>query len=398
MDRVGIYKTKEVLPYVIFKNKSAVMNWRKEIKDKNYGEKEYDGKMVKMYSHRYQLFAMGGGLKCVKCGIEGEYFALESSDPMSGKYHFNLYGHDKEGKEVLMTKDHKIPKAKGGPDHIDNYQVMCSDCNGKKGIKSEERIKKEEAQEKFHNKSGIEWRMKEYEMPTKLVLPKRMPMIIRVDGRSFHQFLRTADKPLDEKVKIAMDNVAVELVEHIEGAVFAYVQSDEVSVLVINYKTLDYSPWFGNELQKIVSISASIATSAFNDKWKELNPGNKGNAMFDSRVFVIPKEEVCNYFVWREKDWSRNSVQMVARSKFSHSKLYGKTGEEMQEMLFKEKGINWSELPTWQKRGRAVYKEQHGEGAATRTNIKIDNEIPVFTQDRQFIEKYVFIEPKEIQF
>ena len=86
---------------------------------------------------------------------------------------------------------------------------------------------------------------------------------------------------------------------------------------------------------------------------------------------------------------------MVARSEFDHSKLFGKSGSEMQEMLFKEKGINWNDLPTWQKRGRAVYKEQYDKEGVTRTRIKVDDEIPIFTQDRQFIEKYVFIEEEK---
>ena len=391
MKRIGIYKKDDVLPYVVFKGKSEIKKIRKETDDYIYGEKDYDDISVKMYSQRYQLFATQG-VKCVKCGVEGEYFALESSDIKSNRYHFNLYGHNSDGKEILITKDHKTPKAKGGADNLSNYQVMCTDCNAKKGIKSDEEIEKKEQFKKYHNKKGIEWRMKEYESPYNLVLPKRIPMVIRVDGRVFRQFLETAKKPIDERVKISMDNVAVKLVENVEGAVLAYVQSDEVSVLVINYKTLDYEPWFNNELQKLVSISASIATLAFNDKWKEVNLITKKSAMFDSRVFLLPKEEVCNYFIFRQKDWSRNSVQMVARSEFDHSKLFGKSGSEMQEMLFKEKGINWNDLPTWQKRGRVVYKEQYDKEGVTRTRIKVDDEIPIFTQDRQFIEKYVFME------
>lgn len=238
---------------------------------------------------------------------------------------------------------------------------------------------------------GLSDRMKEYEKAYDIKLPKRMATILRIDGRSFSQFLRTLDKPIDEKVKAAMDNVAIQLVENIQGAVLAYVQSDEISVLIINYKSLDYDPWFGNYLQKIVSVSASIATWAFNEKWKELNPSTKDNAMFDSRTFILPKEEVCNYFIYRQKDWQKNSVQMLARSQFSAKSLFRKNGSEMQDMLWK-KGINWNDLPNWQKRGRCAYKEQYNKDGVIRTRIKVDDNIPIFTQDRQFIEKYVFIE------
>lgn len=391
MIRIGIYKKDEVLPYVVFKDKFEVSKLRKELNNRDYGKRNYDGHNVNMYSQRYHLFATQG-IKCAKCGVEGEYFALETHDPKDGKYHFNLYGINKDKKEVLITKDHKIPKSKGGKDHIDNYQVMCLDCNVKKGIKTEERLYQEESQEKLHNKKGIEWRMKEYENSYKLTLPKRIPFVLKIDGRCFHNFLKTSDKPIDKRFKEAMDYAAAKLVEEIQGAVLAYVQSDEINVLIINYKTLDYEPWFGNELQKIVSVSASIVTWAFNEKWKELNPSAKISAMFDSRAFILPKEEVCNYFVGRQKDWSKNSVQMVAKNEFGHQRIFRKNGSEMQEMLFKEKGINWNDLPTWQKRGRAVYKEQYDKEGVIRTRTKVDDEIPIFTQDRKFIEKYVFID------
>lgn len=91
-----------------------------------------DNITVKMDSDRYELF-FTKGTTCVDCGIEGQYFWLEQNEGQPGAaYHFNLYGLDNDGNEILMTKDHIIPKSKGGRNHIDNYQTMCVHCNGRK--------------------------------------------------------------------------------------------------------------------------------------------------------------------------------------------------------------------------------------------------------------------------
>lgn len=93
----------------------------------------FDGHPIKMASHRYWTF-LRKGLKCVTCGIEGQYFRKERHRVTEeGKYHFNLYAVDSEGDEVLITKDHVIPKSKGGRNHISNYQTMCIVCNMEKG-------------------------------------------------------------------------------------------------------------------------------------------------------------------------------------------------------------------------------------------------------------------------
>ena len=134
MIRVGIYRIDEVLPYTIFQTKTQVTRIRNETENQDYSKREYNGLKVNMHSQRYQLFATKG-IVCIKCGVKGEYFALESHYPKSDGFHsnlhFNLYGHDKEGKEVLLTKDHKTPKSDGGKNHIDNYQVMCLNCNNR---------------------------------------------------------------------------------------------------------------------------------------------------------------------------------------------------------------------------------------------------------------------------
>lgn len=224
-------------------------------------------------------------------------------------------------------------------------------------------------------------RIKGYEKVWNVTLPKRMPVIIRIDGKAFHSLLRDAKKPFDDSVKVAMDNASIELIDGIQGAKIAYIQSDEISVLVNTFSSLEFSPWFDNKIQKICSVSASIATRAFNKIYKKL-------ALFDSRVFILPMGEVCNYFIWRQQDATRNSVQMMARSMYSHKECENKSCSQLQEMIFK-KGKNYNDYPTWQKRGRCVLKETYLKEEVLRTRIKIDDEIPIFTKDRFYIERHL---------
>jgi tRNA(His) guanylyltransferase len=213
-------------------------------------------------------------------------------------------------------------------------------------------------------------RMKLYESSYAYTLTPRSPMILRIDGRSFHTWTRGMDKPWDERMFDWMTMAASALVRQISGARVAYVQSDEISVLVVDYDSLGTQPWFGKNLQKVVSVSSSISTAA-------LCGCGSSPATFDSRAFIVPKEEVCNYFIWRQQDATRNSISGLAQSCFSHKSLNGVSSPEMIERLFIEKGINWNDCPTRWKRGWCV------------TRNGVDSEIPVFTQEREYIERLV---------
>jgi tRNA(His) guanylyltransferase len=137
-------------------------------------------------------------------------------------------------------------------------------------------------------------RMKEYyENAYKIVLPWRMPLLLRLDGKSFHTLTRHTEKPFDHNIIESMDETACRLMSDIQGAELAYIQSDEISILLYPWKGQDSQPWFANELQKIVSISAGIASAMFSEHYGEF-------AVFDSRAFVLPEYEVVNYFLWRQ--------------------------------------------------------------------------------------------------
>jgi tRNA(His) 5'-end guanylyltransferase len=174
-----------------------------------------------------------------------------------------------------------------------------------------------------------------------------------------------------------MSQTAATLVQNIQNARLAYTQSDEISILMNDWGKLTTEAWFDNGIQKMVSVSASMATAKFNVAVSDQGNFSPTMALFDARVFNIPKEEVANYFIWRQQDATRNSINMLGQFYFSHKELQGKTTDEVQEMLFSKHGVNWNDIPTWQKRGYC----------ATRRGT--NNEIPIFTKERQFIEQHL---------
>ena len=248
------------------------------------------------------------------------------------------------------------------------------------------------------DKTSIGDRMKtNYENISRYYLVRRMPVIIRIDGKAFHTFTRGFKKPFDNILIGAMQKTMKYLCENIQGCVFGYTQSDEISLLLVDYQTLDTCAWFSNNVQKICSVSASMATMAFNKTLAELvtkqtfdnvEYQNKlqrklYGAMFDSRVFNIPKEEVCNYFVWRQQDATRNSIQSVGQANFSHKELDCKNCGQIQDMLFEKMGINWDDLKINLKRGSCCLKDP---------DWYIDREIPIFSDDRDYIERTTYME------
>ena len=236
--------------------------------------------------------------------------------------------------------------------------------------------------------NSLAQRMKNnYENVSRIKLMRRCPVIIRLDGCHFRSFTRGFKKPFDSVLIEAMQQTMKYLCENIEGCVLGYTQSDEITLVLCDYKKLTSQAWFDNNIQKICSVSASMATMAFNRFFDEITKTyansvpyygtiypcdeqeriyidnlkksiSKG-AMFDSRVFNIPKEEVNNCLLWRQQDATRNSIQAVAQANFSHKQLEGKNCNELQEMLWQEKGINWNDYPTHLKRGSCCVKSTY---------------------------------------
>jgi tRNA(His) 5'-end guanylyltransferase len=273
------------------------------------------------------------------------------------------------------------------------------------------------------NKDSLSDRMKCYENVTRNYLTRRAPAIIRVDGKAFHSFTRGFKKPFDGIFVKSMQETMKYLCENIQGCVLGYTQSDEITLVIIDYEKIESCAWFDNNIQKMASISASMATLAFNkyfsanvykyieDYKKEhqlifieednkyyntLIDAIKKGAMFDSRVFTIPKEEVINCVIWRQQDATRNSINSVGQANFSHKQLQNKSCNDVQDMLMSEKGINWNDYTTTLKRGSCCIKmpQKINDGTKQeyiRNKWIIDNEIPIFTQDREYINSRIFV-------
>lgn len=269
---------------------------------------------------------------------------------------------------------------------------------------------------KNNKRDSLGDRMKTYENVTRTYLTRRTPVIIRLDGCHFHTFTRGMDKPYDEILCKSMQNTMKYLCENIQNCVLGYTQSDEITLVLCDYKKITTSAWFDDNIQKMCSVSASLATLAFNrifagntqdamfdccydpkannigdevlperqddyERYKKYASTKINQATFDSRVFNIPKEEVCNCLIWRQQDAIRNSVQGLGQKHFSQRQLERKGCSQIQDMLMLEKGINWNNVPTKFKRGSCCVKTDDG--------WIIDNEIPIFTQDRNYINNRI---------
>lgn len=214
-------------------------------------------------------------------------------------------------------------------------------------------------------------RMKEnYENRSKTFLTRRTPVIIRLDGKAFHTYTRGLDKPFDEGLIADMEATTKYLCENIQGVKLGYCQSDEISLVLTDYDDLQTQAWFDYNVQKVTSISASMATAYFNwlrlNRWLKTEAGQESVkegiitatqiAFFDSRVFNIPKEEVANYFLARQKDAVKNSIAMLAQSLYSPKELHKKNQADMQELCW-QKGQNWNDLDYRKKRGCTIIKK-----------------------------------------
>lgn len=278
------------------------------------------------------------------------------------------------------------------------------------------------------DRSDLAERMKGYEKRNRYYLQRRMPVILRLDMRAGHSFTRGFKRPFDEVFINSMQETAKYLCENIQNCKLSYQQSDEITLLLVDYDKLNTDCFFDYRVDKLCSIAASMATMAFNRAFAN-NVGDyctytyecmdnthenyehilslavdKG-AMFDARCFNIPKEEVTNNFYWRQLDASRNSIQMVGQANFSHKELQNKSCNDIQDMLMTQKGINWNDLPTYQKRGSCCVRNkivietdsvmvtaQLRDSSKSENEWIIDTDIPIFKgESREYIDKLVFV-------
>lgn len=254
-------------------------------------------------------------------------------------------------------------------------------------------------------------RMKQYEEVSKCYLERHTPAIIRIDGCRFSKFTRGLKKPFDENFMNVMTQTAKYLCENIQNIQMAYVASDEISLLLVDYTNPNTDAWFGYNTQKMTSVSASMTTLMFNKYWRDCSKQlfesyyaymskddddkdeysyfekfdeKNFKATFDARAFSLPKEEVVNYFVYRQQDTIRNSISSLARKYYSHKEIEGVNTTDLQEKILKAYRIDWNDCSVPQKYGVCIKRD-------TDRNWVVDDNIPIFFKDRDYINECVFV-------
>lgn len=210
-------------------------------------------------------------------------------------------------------------------------------------------------------KSNLEKRCLKYRNITNYKLDNKSYVIITLDGKNFSSYTKKLKKPFDEGLVEDMDNVSKFLCQNIEGAKFAYTQSDEINIFVADYEREETQAWFGYRLNKVLPLVASMATAYFNQlRMKRYdNDTNIKLAYFDAKAWTVPtRNDVFAWFLYRQIDCIRNSISMVAQSKYSHGELHKKSTDDMKEMLIRDFDLDWDGLENRLKFGAFIYKEE----------------------------------------
>lgn len=218
---------------------------------------------------------------------------------------------------------------------------------------------------------SLEERMRRLEKCSNFYLPIRAPVIVRVDGKCFRTLTKKLGTNFDNHLANCMNSAAIELCKEFGGSRFAYVCSDEISLLLTDFENRNSQAFLDYRTNKLNSISASLASVQFTVQFGE-------KALFDSRSISVPMMEVVNYFIWRQTDYIRNNISSLAREHFSHKDLKNKNKSQMIEML-KSKGVGYEEQKNQWKYGRCIIKDENH-------NWKVDEEIPLFRENKDYIE------------
>ena len=238
-------------------------------------------------------------------------------------------------------------------------------------------------------------RQKEYEAVSQNYLIKKLPVMIRLDGVAFHTVTKLFVKPFDSLLGDIMMETTQYLVDNIQGCVMGYTQSDEISLVLQDYRKEDTDAWFGYNVQKLVSVSAKMASVKFTklfmkkiyglpnkedrDKYMNVLDDNTTDG-FDSRCWNLPFHEVNNYFIDRQTDAERNSINLCAQQFYTDKELQGIKKNALQDKMFTEKGFNWNDLPVYQKRG----------GVCIPKNLDFGEfETPIFSKQPDFVNDLV---------
>jgi len=221
-------------------------------------------------------------------------------------------------------------------------------------------------------------RLKDIESRTKYMLPRRCYTLIRIDGKAFHTYTKKCERPFDTDLREDMEMTTKALCEHIQGCKLGYTQSDEISLLLTDFDAIETSAWFDGNLQKVVSVVASM-TSAYFNRFRAIRAGSPDYvpAVFDARAWTTADPwEAYNTFLWRQKDAMRNSIQMVARHLASYKECHGKNCKHLLEMM-EDKGFNYYSYPHNCRLGSFVIKD--GD-----RGWRIDQNSPYLQENRNY--------------
>jgi tRNA(His) 5'-end guanylyltransferase len=241
--------------------------------------------------------------------------------------------------------------------------------------------------------SDFDKRMKRYEQVTDTYLMRRTPVICRLDGEHFRTYTKGMKKPFDDIFRKSMQDTMMALCKEIPGCVFGYTQSDEITLVLVDYQTLETEAWFDYRISKLIASTASKAARLFNkffvDNTTQMADEETfkryakkfHKADFDSRVFNVPMWDVVNNVLWRQKDAAKNSVATVAQSLYSQKELNGIKSKDLKVKMLTEKGVDWDSLAPEYKWGTAC-RRVDGKWS-------IDYEMPMLSDDRDYLEKLI---------
>jgi len=257
------------------------------------------------------------------------------------------------------------------------------------------------------DKNNLKKEALEYETKAELWLETKVPVFVRVDGKSFRNFTKKFQKPFDPVLTKTMQQTMKKLCEEAEGCVYAYAANDEITLVLTDYHRWNSTPWLDYRVQKVSTIAASIATIAFNkfffenkeefyrtyqgeDKetlYAAYNEACNKGALFDGRCFNVPEHRVCEMIYYRQLECRRNSIRSLARKYFTVKELLGRCNDEVLEMLKTQKGIDWNNTPNEYRIGSACTKGPNPFGAKKKWCI--DRHMPMLCDGKEDILKKI---------
>lgn len=254
------------------------------------------------------------------------------------------------------------------------------------------------------DKTNLGDRMKGYEEAVGPVLLRRVPLIVRVDGKAFHTLTKRLTPTIDptsefhfsHKFHKIMTLTACAMAQQIQNCQFAYTQSDEISFLLCDWKQFETMQWFDGKVQKIISVASAMASAYFNHFWqKEIGPIPDFThlGLFDARAYNVPREDVDNYFLWRQRDAIRNSINFIARKFIPHKQLQGLNGLEIKALLYDKHGVAWDHYPGWEQRGSGIVPNPLNDNQ--HSSFIVDDDMPIISENRTYITKHMtFVQEK----